>query len=90
MAVLDQAGSVGQEVMAFAREILDSSVCASSGVEGLNSIVRMRQSLHRDVSQKLLNLKRLYWNLMVFRVGKRKNQRPHELLGIDWPEGWGW
>ncbi|MGF1579945.1 MAG: hypothetical protein ACFCD0_11340 [Gemmataceae bacterium] len=90
MAVLDQAGSLGQEVLASVREILDRSVRASSCVEGLNSVVRMHQSRHRNMSQELLDLKRLYWNLKVFRTGKRKNQRPYELLGLDWPEGWTW
>ena len=28
-------------------------------------------------------MKRLYWNLRRFRVGRRKDQTPYGLLGVD-------
>ena len=34
----------------------------------------------------LLDLKRLYWNLRQFRIGRRKGQTPYRLLGLDVPD----
>ena len=55
---------------------------ASSLVECLNSVARMQQVRHRRMTQGLLNLKRLYWNLRRFRTGCRKGQTPYGLLGL--------
>ena len=49
---------------------------ASSLVECINSVARMQQCRHRKMSQGLLDLKRLYWNLRRFRTGHRKDQTP--------------
>jgi len=59
---------------------------ASSLVECVNSVARMQQARHRRMTQGLLDLKRLYWNLRRFRVGRRKDQTPYDLLGLDLPE----
>jgi hypothetical protein len=59
---------------------------ASSLVECVNSVARMQQSRHRKMTQGLLDLKRLYWNLRRFRAGRRKDQTPYGLLGLDLPE----
>jgi hypothetical protein len=59
---------------------------ASSLVECVNSVARMQQARHRRMTQGLLDLKRLYWNLRGFRVGRRKDQTPYGLLGLDLPE----
>jgi hypothetical protein len=59
---------------------------ASSLVECLNSVARMQQSRHRKMTQGLLDLKRLYWNLRRFRTGQRKGQTPYGLLGLKLPE----
>jgi hypothetical protein len=59
---------------------------ASSLVECVNSVARMQQARHRRMTQGLLDLKRLYWNLRRFRVGRRKGQTPYGLLGLDLPE----
>jgi hypothetical protein len=59
---------------------------ASSLVECVNSVARMQQARHRRMTQGLLDLKRLYWNLRCFRVGRRKDQTPYGLLGLDLPE----
>jgi hypothetical protein len=59
---------------------------ASSLVECVNSVARMQQARHRKMTQGLLDLKRLYWNLRRFRVGRRKDQTPYGLLGLDLPE----
>jgi hypothetical protein len=55
---------------------------ASSLVECLNSVARMQQSRHRKMTQGLLDLKRLYWNLRRFRTGDRQGQTPYGLLGL--------
>ena len=55
---------------------------ASSLVECINSVARMHQGRHRKMTQGLLDLKWLYWNLHQFRAGHRKNQTPYGLLGL--------
>jgi hypothetical protein len=59
---------------------------ASSLVECINSVARMQQSRHRKMTQGLLDLKRLYWNLRRFRTGHRKDQTPYGLLGLKVPD----
>ena len=59
---------------------------ASSLVECANSVARMQQARHRRMTQGLLDLKRLYWNLRRFRAGHRKDQTPYGLLGLNLPE----
>ena len=58
---------------------------ASSLVECVNSVARMQQARHRQMTQGLLDLKRLYWNLRRFRTGRRKDQTPYGLMGLDLP-----
>jgi hypothetical protein len=65
--------------------VLGSVVRASSAVECVNSIVRMHQARHRNLSQDLLDLKRLSWNCRRFREGKRRRRCPYELLGLKLP-----
>jgi hypothetical protein len=74
----EQAGRV--------RAILRGAWRASSLVECLNSVARMQQARHRKMTQGLLDLKRLYWNLRQFRTGRRKGQTPYGLLGLKLPE----
>jgi len=59
---------------------------ASSLVECVNSVARMQQARHRKMTQGLLDLKRLYWNLRRFRTGRRKGQSPYGLLGLKLPD----
>jgi hypothetical protein len=68
------------------RAVLRGVWRASSLVECVNSVARMQQARHRKMTQGLLDLKRLYWNLRRFRVGRRKGQTPYGLLGLDLPE----
>jgi hypothetical protein len=65
--------------------VLSRTVRASSVVECMNSVVRMHQARHRNLSQELLDLKRLYWNCRAFREGKRRQHCPYELLGLRLP-----
>jgi hypothetical protein len=59
---------------------------ASSLVECVNSVARMQQTRHRKMTQGLLDLKRLYWNVRRFRTGRRRDQTPYGLLGLKLPE----
>ena len=59
---------------------------ASSLVECINSVARMQQARHRRMTQELLDLKRLYWNLRRFRTGPRKHQTPYGLVGLKLPD----
>jgi hypothetical protein len=68
------------------RAVLRGVWRASSLVECVNSVVRMQQARHRKMTQGLLDLKRLYWNLHRFRLGRRKGQTPYGLLGLNLPE----
>ena len=66
--------------------VLQTTVRASSAVECMNSVIRMHQARHRNLTQPLLDLKRLYWNTRRFREGKRKAASPYKLLGLKLPE----
>jgi hypothetical protein len=68
------------------RAVLRGIWRASSLVECVNSVARMQQARHRKMTQKLLDLKRLYWNLRRFRIGRRKAQTPYGLLGLKVPD----
>jgi hypothetical protein len=67
-------------------DVLSGVWRASSLVECINSVARMQQARHRKMTQGLLDLKRLYWNLRRFRTGRRKGQTPYGLLGLRLPE----
>jgi hypothetical protein len=75
---LEEAGRV--------RAVLRGVWRASSLVECVNSVARMQQARHRRMTQELLDLKRLYWNLRRFRIGRRKGQTPYGLLGSKLPD----
>jgi len=60
-------------------------VRASSAVEGINSVVRMHQTRHRNLSQELLDLKRLYWNCRSFMSGKQRQRCSYRNLGLHLP-----
>ncbi len=74
------------EQASWVRAVLRGVWRASSPVECVNSVARMQQARHRKMTQGLLDLKRLYWNLRHFRVGRRKGQTPYGLLGIKLPD----
>jgi hypothetical protein len=88
--LIASAGGVGQQAVATLRQAVRYAGRASSCVEGLNSVVRMQQGRHRKVTQGMLDLKRLYWNLREFRTGCRKETKPYERLGVGLPPGLSW
>ena len=77
----------GAERESYARvsAVLKSTVRASSAVECLNSVLRMQQSRHKQMTQRMLDLKRLYWNCHALRSGKRKDGCPYQHLGLPLP-----
>jgi hypothetical protein len=68
------------------RAVLRGVWRASSLVECVNSVARMQQARHRKMTQELLDLKRLYWNLRQFRTGHRKGRTPYGRLGLNMPD----
>jgi len=84
-SMLALAGVPGEAAVSAVRGILRQAWRASSLVENVNSVVRMQQARHRNLTQGLLNLKRLYWNCRVFAAGPRKNQSPYGRLGVALP-----
>src|SRR5262245_44510204 len=88
--LMAQAGQATQQAVTLLRQALLSVGRASSCVEGINSVVRMQQSRHRKMTQELLDLKRLYWNLRKFRTGRRKRTSPYERLGVQLPLDLSW
>jgi hypothetical protein len=88
--VLSKAGDEGQQAVAAIREILRRAHRASSIVECLNSVLRRQQAGHRQMTQGLLDLKRLYWNCHTFATGHRRKTTPYQRLGVTQPEGVTW
>jgi hypothetical protein len=82
---LSLAGPAGSQAQRLVRAVLDGAWRSSSLVEGLNSVVRMQQARHKRLTQGLLDLKRLHWNMHLFRAGKRKGQTPYGRLGLVLP-----
>jgi hypothetical protein len=83
---LSKASGDWQVEASRVRTVLRGVWRASSLVECVNSVVRMQQTRHRKMTQSLLDLKRLYWNLHRFRGGRRQDQTPYGLLGLVLPE----
>jgi hypothetical protein len=83
---LTKACSDWREAARRVRTVLRGVWRASSLVECVNSVARMQQARHRKMTQGLLDLKRLYWNLRRFRTGRRKDQTPYGLLGLRLPD----
>jgi hypothetical protein len=88
--VLAKAGAVGEQAVAAVRDIVRRAYRASSLVECINSVLRMHQAGHRQMTQGLLDLKRLYWNCHQFDSGRRRGTTPYQRLGIAWPAGLHW
>ena len=87
--VLSLAGAAGQQAGALVRGVLAGAWRSSSLVEGLNSVVRMQQRRQKRLTQGLLDLKRLHWNVHRFGAGKRKGSSPYGRLGLVLPAvGW--
>lgn len=87
---LSRAGDAGAQALTLVRRVLDGAWRSSSLVEGVISVVRMHQRRQKRMTQGLLDLQRLYWNMHVFRAGKRKGTSPYRRLGLALPERRWW
>ncbi len=85
-----EVGAVWMGVYRRLARVLSRVVRASSAVECVNSVVRMHQARHRNLTQELLDLKRLYWNSRPFVAGKRRRRCPYEHLGLRLPSYDAW
>lgn len=56
---------------------------SSSLVESFNSRLRVLQMVHRNVSDELLAIHALIWNMRPRREGKHRGSSPFSALGID-------
>ena len=88
--VLALAGEAGQRARELVRGVLRGAWRSSSSVEGINSALRMRQARQKRLTQGLLDLQRLYWNLHPFVAGRRKGTHPYGRLGLTLPAGGWW
>lgn len=88
--VLALAGDAGQQASKLVVGVLNGNWRSSSLVEGLNSVLRMQQARQKRLTQGLLDLKRVYWNLHEFRAGKRKGTTPYGRLGLVVPQEEWW
>ena len=78
-------GETGKDSYRRVSRALARVLRASSAVECVNSVIRMHQARHRNLSQGLLDIKRLFWNCRSFLEGKRKKRCPYQLLGLELP-----
>ena len=89
-AVVDglcQDDSVARQLAEALDQLLDGTVRTSSACENVNSILRAylwgrRAFKNRRTAQNWLNLLILWYNLHVFRRGKREGHSPFALAGV--------
>jgi hypothetical protein len=84
------AQGAGEQALTLVRGVLEGAWRSSSLVEGVNSVVRMHQRRQKRLTQGLLDLQRLSWNVHEFRAGKRKGASPYGRLGLVLPKGGWW
>jgi hypothetical protein len=84
------AQDAGERAVALVRGVLDGAWRSSSLVEGVNSVVRMHQRRQKRLTQGLLDIQRLFWNMNAFRAGKRKGSSPYRRMGLALPNGSWW
>jgi hypothetical protein len=71
------------EVSAQTRQYREVPCRSSSAVESFNNRVRVMQYVHRRVSDELLALEAMAWNLTPRREGRLRGRRPYDELGVD-------
>ncbi|MCU0655275.1 MAG: hypothetical protein MUF64_08300 [Polyangiaceae bacterium] len=71
------------QVRAQLQEYREVPCRSSSAVESFNNRVRVMQYVHRRVSDELLALEALAWNLSERREGRLRGKRPYDELGVD-------
>ncbi len=83
---LDEACANVPDVVAAVATLIERPRRSSSLVEALNSRLRVLQMVHRNVSDHLLGLVALAWNLSRRQEGKRRGPSPYARLGIDFAD----
>lgn len=83
--VLSACRNVAQ-VEGAVRSLLDQPRRSSSLVEAFNAVVRGLQQVHRTVSNDMLALQALRWNLSPRTEGRRRGPSPFALLGVDFAD----
>lgn len=76
-----------EAVLAAVASLIEQPRRSSSLVEALNSRLRVLQMVHRNVSDDLLALVALRWNLSTRAEGRRRGACPFAELGIDFADG---
>lgn len=71
------------QVRAQLQEYREVPCRSSSLVESFNNRVRVMQYVHRRVSDELLALEAIAWNLSERRDGRLRGKRPYDELGVD-------
>jgi hypothetical protein len=71
------------ELRAQLQEYREVPCRSSSAVESFNNRVRVMQYVHRRVSDELLALEAIAWNLSERREGRLRGKRPYDELGVD-------
>jgi len=74
------------EVVAWVTSLIEHPRRSLSLVEAFNSRLRVLQMVHRNVSDHLLALVALAWNLSPRLEGKRRGPSPYARLGIDFAD----
>ena len=70
-------------------ELLDRTLLASSAVECVNSLTRLREGATRHPHPKFVYFLAWLHNTRAFTEGKRKGLTPAEILGVALPQdGW--
>jgi hypothetical protein len=85
-SALDAACANAATVVAAVASLIEHPRRSSSLVEALNSRLRVLQMVHRNVSDHLLALVALAWNLSPRTEGRRKGPSPYVRLGIDFAD----
>jgi hypothetical protein len=87
---LSLAQAAGEQALALVRGVLADAWRSSSLVEAINSVLRMHQRRQKRLTQELLDLQRLCWNMHEFRAGKRKGSSPYSRQRLHLPKGGWW
>lgn len=85
-AWVEAACANAKEVSRAVRSLLWRPRRSSSLVEAFNSALRVLQMKHRNVSDDLLSLHALVWNLRVRKEGRRRGKSPFARLGVDFAQ----
>lgn len=79
---IDEAILNGDEVRAAVQTLVTRPARSSSLVEAFNARIRVLQTARRNVSDEMLGLAALQWNVSTREDGPRRGTSPYKLLGV--------